>query len=87
MRLSGGWSKNQIATNDQQGILTWDKSHTREVENMWVLFQDGLTAEKVAQGNSETLYWVFDHHAPALRMDSLDTAKTRLFRKIGDNWV
>lgn len=87
VRLSGGWSKNQIATNDQQGILTWGKSHTREVGNMWVVSQDGLTAEKVAQGNSETLYWVFDYHTPVLRMDSLDTAKTRMFRRVGDDWV
>lgn len=87
VRLSGGWSKNQIASDDQQGILTWGKSSNRVAGSMWVVSQDGLTTEKVAQGNSETLYWVFEHHTPRLRLDSLDPATTRVFRKVGDDWV
>lgn len=87
VRLSGGWFKNQFAEDDEQGILTWGKANARDVGNMWVVSQDGLSAEKVAQGNADTQYWVFDHHTPVLRMDSLDPATTRVFRKVGEDWV
>lgn len=87
VRLSGGWFKNQFAEDDEQGILTWGKANARDIGNMWVVSQDGLSAEKVAQGNADTQYWVFDHHTPILRMDSLDPATTRVFRKVGEDWV
>lgn len=87
IHLSGGWVKNRIATDEQMNILTWGKSQTRSDGHMWVVSQDGLKAEKVAEGNGLTNYWVFDDHEPLLRMDSLDPATTRVFRKKDDEWL
>jgi dipeptidyl aminopeptidase/acylaminoacyl peptidase len=87
VKLSGGWAKNQIATDETMPILTWGKSHSRWDGHMWLVSQDGLIAEKIAEGNSNTQYWVFDDETkPVLRLDSLDPATTRLFKKTSDSW-
>jgi dipeptidyl aminopeptidase/acylaminoacyl peptidase len=87
VKLSGGWIKVQRAVDNQQRLLTWGKSDSRKNGHMWLVSQDGLTAEKIAEGNNTTLYWVFKDHTPHLRIDSLDPATTRVFRKVGEDWV
>ncbi|WP_156023537.1 alpha/beta hydrolase family protein [Sulfitobacter donghicola] len=88
-RLSGGWAKNEIATTADQDILTWGKESANDNGHMWLVSQDGLNANKVAEGNAQTLYWVFDetYTSPVLRLDSLDPATTRLFGKQGADWT
>ena len=69
-------------------ILTWGRTHNRETGHMWLVSQDGLTAEKIADGNNNTRYWIFNEDTkPVLRLDSLDTATDRLFRKTASGWV
>lgn len=85
--LSGGWAKNEIAAIDDQKILTWGKANSNDTGHMWLVSQDGLNAEKIAEGTAQSQYWVFDaQYTPVLRLDSLDPATTRLFRKEGDAW-
>lgn len=87
LRLSGGWIKNEIASSEDQSILAWGKSHKNDTGHMWLVSQNGLNAEKVAEGNPKTQYWVFDEQTkPVLRLDSLDPATTRLFRKDESGW-
>ncbi|MEM9967502.1 MAG: prolyl oligopeptidase family serine peptidase [Pseudomonadota bacterium] len=87
VRLSGGWQKNQFAMDDEMPILTWGKEHGSGNGHMWLVSQDGLTAEKIAEGNAKTQYWVFDENTqPTLRLDSLDPATTRLFRNTETGW-
>ena len=87
VKLSGGWSKNEIAQTADDTILTWGKTCNRCGSNMWLVSQDGLEAEQIAEGTNETVYWVFDENdAPVLRVDSLDAAHQRVFRKDGDVW-
>jgi dipeptidyl aminopeptidase/acylaminoacyl peptidase len=87
VRLSGGWYKNEVATNPDMPLLTWGKSHTREVGHMWLVSQNGLTAEKIATGNDKSQYWMFDAETkPVLRLDSLDPATTRMFRNTDSGW-
>ncbi|MGJ8597163.1 alpha/beta hydrolase family protein [Sulfitobacter sp.] len=87
VRLSGGWIKNEIAATDDQKILTWGKANRNDTGHMWLVSQDGLNAEKIAEGTAQSQYWVFDaQYTPVLRLDSLDPATTRLFRKEGGAW-
>ena len=87
VKLSGGWSKNEIAQTPDDTILAWGKTCNRCGSNMWLVSQDGLEAEQIAEGTNETVYWVFDENdAPVLRVDSLDAAHQRVFRKDGDVW-
>lgn len=88
VQLSGGWTKNEIARSADDTILTWGKTCNRCGAHMWLISQDGLEAEQVAEGNDKTVYWVFDENdAPVLRVDSLDEQTQRVFRKDGDDWV
>ncbi|MEP1766009.1 MAG: prolyl oligopeptidase family serine peptidase [Sulfitobacter sp.] len=88
VRLSGGWVKNEIASTDDQDILTWGKENGNGNGHMWLVSQDGLRASKIAEGNPRTQYWVFDEFPnPALRLDSLDPATTRLFKKDDEDWA
>lgn len=87
VKLSGGWVKNRVASTEDMTILTWGKAAPRDAGDMWLVSQDGLTAEKVAEGNEKTVYWVFDTlDNPVLRLDSLDPATQRLFRKTDTGW-
>jgi dipeptidyl aminopeptidase/acylaminoacyl peptidase len=87
VRLSGGWAKNELAATENQRILTWGKAHRNDVGHVWLVSQDGLSAEKIAEGNAKAKYWVFDQDTkPILRLDSLDAATTRLFRKEESGW-
>jgi dienelactone hydrolase len=86
--LSGGWLKNELPSNEEQSILTWGKSSSNDTGHMWLVSQDGLNAEKVAEGTPQSLYWVFDtQNAPVLRLDSLDAATTRLFKNSESGWA
>ncbi len=86
-RLSGGWVKNEVATDPDMPVLTWGKVSTRSPAHMWRVSQDGLKVQRVAEGTENTRYWVFDEDLkPALRLDSLDTATERLSRKTPDGW-
>ena len=68
-------------------VLTWGRSNRSEPGHMWLVSQDGLEAEKAAEGNSKTQYWVFDHDIkPALRVDSLDPSTVRVFRNSERGW-
>lgn len=88
VRLSGGWFKNELPSSEEQTILTWGKSNRNDTGHMWLVSQDGLNAEKVAEGTPKSQYWVFDaQKAPALRLDSLDAATTRLFKKVEGGWA
>tara|TARA_R110002126_G_scaffold68704_2_gene174010 strand:- start:30579 stop:32525 length:1947 start_codon:yes stop_codon:yes gene_type:complete len=87
VRLSGGWVKNEIASTEEQHILTRGKEHRNDNGHMWLVSQDGLSAEKIAEGTAQSQYWVFDaKNSPVLRLDSLDPATARLFTKDGDGW-
>lgn len=87
VRLSGGWAKNRIATDDEMGIMTWGKTSPSATPAMWLVSQDGQSAEQIADGTDKTRYWVFDADiAPVLRLDSLDPATERLMRKTDDGW-
>lgn len=87
VRLSGGWYKNQVATDDEMPVLTWGKSSNRSNAHMWLVSQDGLSAEQIAEGNLNTIWWVFDEKTkPTLRLDSLDPATARLFRNTPEGW-
>ena len=87
IKLSGGWSKSQIVSNENDRILTWGKTNARWPAHMWLVSQDGLEAEKVAKGNQKTNYWVFNgENEPVLRVDSLDPATVRMFTKVADDW-
>ncbi len=87
VRLSGGWAKNRIATDDEMTILTWGRTSPSATPAMWLVSQDGQSAEQVADGTDKTRYWVFDADiAPVLRLDSLDPATERLMRKTEDGW-
>ena len=88
VKLSGGWVKNEIARNDSDTILTWGKSCNRCLGNMWLVSQNGLDAEMVAEGNGQTRYWVFDRaDNPILRLDTLNPSTERVFHKRGDQWI
>ncbi|MEM6939915.1 MAG: alpha/beta fold hydrolase [Pseudomonadota bacterium] len=88
VKLSGGWFKNEIAASAEQRILTWGKAHNRAPAHLWMVSQDGLQAEKRAEGTADTLYWVLDSELqPVLRLDSLDPATERLSRKTDEGWV
>jgi dipeptidyl aminopeptidase/acylaminoacyl peptidase len=87
VRLSGGWFKNEIASTEEQRVLTRGKEHRNDNGHMWLVSQDGLSAEKIAEGTAQSQYWVFDaKNSPVLRLDSLDPATARLFTKDGDGW-
>lgn len=87
VRLTGGWTKNEIPTDADMPVLTWGKEHQRSAGHMWLVSQDGLTAEKIAEGNDNTRYWVFSQQMqPVLRRDSLDDRTDRLFRKTDSGW-
>ncbi|KIN64572.1 Peptidase S9 prolyl oligopeptidase active site domain protein [Sulfitobacter noctilucicola] len=87
VKLPSGWVKNQIATDPDMPILTWGKTSTRAPAHMWLVSQDGQTAQKVAEGTQETVYWVFDEDtAPVLRFDTLDPATGQLLRKTAEGW-
>ena len=86
-KLSGGWLKSRIAMDDEMRILTWGKTTTRATQAMWLVSQDGKSAEQIADGTEQARYWVFDDDFnPVLRLDSLDPATERLFRKTVDGW-
>ena len=73
--------------DDEMRILTWGKTTTRATQAMWLVSQDGKSAEQIADGTEQTRYWVFDDDFnPVLRLDSLDPATERLFRKTEDGW-
>ena len=85
--LSGGWYKEHVVTDDTMPVLTWGKRRNSEEAHMWLVSQDGLRAEKVADGNSDTQYWVFDKQFdPVLRADSLDTRTYRVFLNSNGAW-
>lgn len=87
VKLSGGWLKNRIATGPDDKILTWGKSHLRAPAHMWLVSQDGLEAEKVAEGTDDTQFWVFsESKQPILRFDSLDPATQQIMRKTDNGW-
>ena len=87
VKLSGGWALNQYVTNPDMPALFWGRTNRGEPGHMWHVSQDGLNAEKVAEGNSKTQYWVFDEGAqPVLRVDFLNAATYRVFRKSGTIW-
>lgn len=87
VRLSGGWRKTQVATDPDMPILTWGKLDPRAAAHMWLVSQDGLTSDLIAEGTPDTKYWVFDKTpAPVLRVDSLDPATERVLRKSADGW-
>lgn len=87
VRLSGGWAKNRIANRDDMPILTWGKTSANATGAMWLVSQDGLSAQQVADGTDKTRYWVFDgEKKPVLRLDSLDPATERLFRRTKAGW-
>lgn len=85
--LSGGWMLNEFATDASDPLLYWGKRNARAAAHMWLVSRDGTTAEKIAQGNEQTEFWVFDtDRNPVLRADSLDAAYQRVFRKSDDGW-
>lgn len=85
--LSGGWNKNEYPTTEDQKILTWGKASKNDLGHMWLVSQDGLTSEKIAEGNAKTQYWVFDtQNQPVLRVDSLDPATLRAFKNGPNGW-
>lgn len=87
VKLSGGWRRSQVVTDEDMPVLTWGKSNNRGLGHMWLVSQDGLSADKVATGNADTQYWVFDEVTkPVLRLDSLDPATNRLFKNGEDGW-
>lgn len=87
-RLSGGWIKNRFATRADGRELTWGKVSNRELAGLWLVSQDGLEAERIARGTSETQYWVMEAQgdAPRVRVDSLDPATQRMFVRDGEDW-
>lgn len=88
VKLSGGWELNEYATAPEARVLFWGRADLRETGSMWRVSQDGLNAEKVAKGNAKTRFWVFGEGGQAvLRVDSLDAATDRVFKKVGENWV
>jgi dienelactone hydrolase len=87
VKLSGGWIKNEIARDDDDMVLTWGKSCNRCGANIYQVSQDGLEAELLAEGNTKSLYWVFDENSnPVLRVDGLNETSQRVFLKDGDAW-
>ncbi len=87
-KLSGGWAKNKIPTDPDMPILTWGRATTRSVAHMWMVSQDGKTAERVAEGSEDTIYWVFDtQNMPVLRVDALDPATRQVLRMTPEGWV
>lgn len=88
VKLSGGWFKNEFAGADTDRLLTWGKSCNRCDAHMWLVSQDGLEAEKIADGNARSILWMFDvEDRPVLRLDSLDPATQRLMRKTEEGWI
>lgn len=87
VRLSGGWVKNQIATDAEMSVLTWGKENRNSPGHMWLVSQDGLDAKKIAEGNEKSRFWVFDDNSePVLRLDSLDDSTDRLFTQTDTGW-
>lgn len=85
--LTGGWHKPNFeddATSDQ---IVWGKTNFRAPGHLWKVSQDGAQSEKLAEGNQNTQYWILDtEDQPALRIDTLDPATQRMFRKTGETW-
>lgn len=87
IKLSGGWVKNTIATDKHEKILAWGKAHKRSHGNLFLVSQDGLDAEQIAEGNANTQYWAIDQNKrPVLRIDSLGQDSNRVYRKVGSDW-
>ncbi|MCV3274381.1 alpha/beta hydrolase family protein [Roseobacter sinensis] len=87
VKLSGGWQKTQIATSQDAEILTWGKMHNNAIGHLWLVSQDGLKAEKVAEGNENTKYWIVDaEKVPRLRVDTANPSTLRIFRRDNDVW-
>jgi dienelactone hydrolase len=88
VQLSGGWTKNEIAATEDAKILTLGKTCNRCGANLWVVSQDGLEADQIAEGNTKTQYWVLgENHTPVLRVDSLDEKTQRVYRLQDDDWT
>lgn len=87
-KLSGGWFLNEYATDAKEPVLFWGRTDLSAAGHMWRVSQDGLDAQRIAEGNSNTRYWVFeeDNTKPILRIDSLNASTQRVFKKTGRAW-
>lgn len=87
VKLSGGWAKSEIAALESDKLLVWGKTHKRSHGNLYLVSQDGLTTEQIAEGNDRTRYWIVDKNDhPVLRIDNLNDATDRVFRKSEEGW-
>ena len=87
IKLSGGWSLSEFATDPKAPLLYWGSSRQGEQWHMWHVSQDGLTAQKIAEGNSQTQYWIADETGQLpLRVDAIDPSTHRIFRHRESDW-
>ena len=88
--LSGGWVKNSVARSPDEKILMWGKTSNRSTANLYLVSQDGLEVDKIADGTDDTYFWIMDkHQTPRVRVDSLDEATVRFSRTDddGETWT
>ncbi|MEM8541905.1 MAG: alpha/beta fold hydrolase [Pseudomonadota bacterium] len=87
VQLSGGWIKNQIATDSGKPVLVWGKPYQQSNGHLYLVSQDGLESERIAEGNDRTQYWITDaERTPVLRLDTFGEGALRVFRSNSGDW-
>lgn len=81
------WRKLSLPTDDVSKILTLGNIHSRAQQHLYLVSQDGLTAEKVAEGEKQTVDWMIGNDlSPFIRVDTPDTKTFRLMARKGEAW-